>query len=82
MTLSQDELDKQWDERAFLKNRQEVIAKFGEFPKEGDKVEDCRFQVRTIMEIQEDNDTVVLDDGANCSLIHCCDKPSSTAGQF
>lgn len=41
--------------------------------KVGDYVCDCRFKHLKITDILPDGDTVILEDGSNCSLKHCCD---------
>lgn len=53
----------------------ELTEAFGYVPCVGDVVEDCRLQVHTIVFVDpEDLDSVILDDGARCSLINCCDQ--------
>lgn len=39
----------------------------------GDYVEDCRGLVLQV--IHRDGDDVTLEDGARCSLSHCCEEP-------
>lgn len=42
-------------------------------PQVGDVVCDCRY--RHLQVVERDGDDLVLEDGANCSLEHCCDPP-------
>jgi hypothetical protein len=42
-------------------------------PQVGDLVCDCRYLHLRIAE--RDGDDLVLEDGASCSLEHCCDPP-------
>jgi hypothetical protein len=61
-------------------NRKRLVGKFLVIPTVGDEVEDCRFQVHKIVWVDPDDiDNVILDDGANCSLWHCCDLAPTKA---
>jgi hypothetical protein len=51
--------------------KQEIVEKFGRLLEVGDIVEDCRYEVHTIIEMKNIDD-IVMDDGCCCSLIHCC----------
>ncbi len=44
----------------------------------GELVCDCRFIHQRIAEIDEDGDTVTLEDGHVCSYEHCCDPADHT----
>lgn len=62
--------------RMVRRHRRDMMEKFGFVPGVGDAVEDCRMKVLKIIEVDaEDPDMVTLEDGATCSLWHCCDLP-------
>jgi hypothetical protein len=42
-------------------------------PKVGDKIQDCRYQIHTVVAFGDCEDDLVLDDGSSCSWMHCCD---------
>lgn len=44
-------------------------------PSVGDYVVDCRYQRHKVIDISDGGDTLILDDGSNCSWMHCCDYP-------
>lgn len=68
-------LDPVWDLQLSRHNRKAIKEIYGRYPVIGDLIEDCRYQVHKIVEINLDNDTVILDDGASCSLLYCCSWP-------
>jgi hypothetical protein len=42
--------------------------------KVGDVVCDCRFKHLKVLKIDDDGDTLTLEDGSECSLRHCVDE--------
>ena len=42
-------------------------------PKAGDYVEDCRYQILKVVEV--DGDDLLLEDGTTASWMHCCNRP-------
>ena len=44
----------------------------------GDRVRDCRHQVHEVVGLGDTEDDLVLDDGSNCSWMHCCDREGLT----
>lgn len=51
-------------------------AKAGFDPQAGDVICDCRY--RHLRIAARDGDNLTLEDGAHCSLTHCCDPPDHT----
>lgn len=45
-----------------------------DLPEVGMLVCDCRYKHQRIVWIDDDEDTVRLEDGHACSFIHCCDE--------
>lgn len=76
-----DSLDFVWKTERWFRTRYRILRTWND-PREkwcrsvkvGDYVEDCRGLVLRVSE--RDGDDVILEDGAHCSLWHCCDDPA------
>jgi hypothetical protein len=43
-------------------------------PRVGDLVCTCRMEHVRIIEVEDDGDTILTEDGWQCSYTHCCDE--------
>ena len=51
-------------------------------PKIGDRVEDCRYEIHTVVGYDEkDEDTLLFEDGSHASWMHCCNYPEEASGR-
>lgn len=63
---------------AFYKRREQkrsrkmLLEQFGFIPQVGDFVENCKYEVGRIVSIEDDMDTITMEDGAGYSLCACC----------
>jgi hypothetical protein len=47
-------------------------------PRVGDLVCTCRMEHVRIIEVEDDGDTILTEDGWQCSYTHCCDEVDHT----
>lgn len=55
----------------------QVKRKWRQRPGIGDRVEDCRYQIHTVVGfVGGDEDNLLFEDGSSASWMHCCDPVS------